>query len=131
MLSPPPLQRPLRPQTVLIVEDDPDLRHIFADVLFWAGFRVAQTDDGMTALRMIEADPPDLLLLDIVLPTLDGLSVRDELAAHAETRDIPVVIVTGAARDFTWKLRSDDRVLHKPVTPDRLVATIRECLSAV
>ena len=129
MLSPPTLQRPPRPTTVLIVEDNPDLRRIFADALFWAGFRVEQTDDGVTALRMIENDPPDVLVLDIGLPTLDGLSVRDELAANSETGNIPVVFVTGA--EFAWKLRSDDRVLQKPVTPSRLVATIRECLSAV
>jgi two-component system, OmpR family, response regulator MprA len=128
MVSPPTLPRPPRPTTVLIVEDNPDLRRIFADALFWAGFRVEQTDDGVTALRMIENDPPDVLVLDIGLPTLDGLSVRDELAANSETGDIPVVIVTGT--EFTWQLRSDDRVLQKPVTPERLVATIRECLSA-
>ena len=122
-------RRPPRPKTILIVEDDRDLRRIFADSLFWAGFRVEQTDDGGTALQMIEKDPPDVLVLDIGLPTLDGLSVRDALAANSETRDIPVIIVTGT--EFTWKLRSDDRVLQKPVTPDRLVATIRECLSAV
>ena len=129
MLSPPTLQRPPRPKTVLIVEDNPDLRRIFADALFWAGFRVEQADDGVIALQMIENDPPDVLVLDIGLPTLDGLSVRDELAANSETGHIPVIIVTGA--EFTWKLRSDDRVLEKPVTPSRLVATIRECLSAV
>jgi DNA-binding response OmpR family regulator len=129
MLSPPTLQRPPRPKTVLVVEDNPELRRIFADALFWAGFRVEQTDDGVTALRMIENDPPDALVLDIGLPTLDGLSVRDELAANSETGAIPVVIVTGT--EFTWQLRSDDRVLQKPVAPDRLVATIRECLSGV
>ena len=130
MLSPSTLhQRPPRPQTVLIVEDSPDLRRIFADALFWAGFRVEQADDGVTALHMIENDPPDVLVLDIGLPALDGLSVRDAVAANTETGDIPVVIVTGT--EFTWNLRSDDRVLQKPVTPDRLVATIRECLSAL
>ena len=127
MSSPTP-QRP-RPQTVLIVEDNPDLRRIFADALFWAGFRVEQADDGVTALHMIENHPPDVLVLDIGLPALDGLSVRDAVAANTETGDIPVVIVTGT--EFMWKLRSGDRVLQKPVTPDRLVATIRECLSAV
>ena len=92
MVSPPTLERPPRPKTVLIVEDNPDLRRIFADALVWAGF-------------------------------------RDALAANTETCDIPVVIVTGT--EFTWKLGSDDRVLEKPVSPSRLVATIRECLSAV
>ena len=103
---------------------------MFAAALFWAGVRVEHAEEGMTALRMIENDPPDLLVLDLVLPTLDGLSVRGELAAHAETRDIPVVVVTGLPGNFESDLH-DDRVLHKPVSPERLVATIRECLSVV
>jgi CheY-like chemotaxis protein len=117
-------------KTVLIVEDDPDLRRIFSDVLFWAGFRVEQASDGVTALKMIESNPPDLLILDIGLPMLDGLSVRDELAAHAETRHIPVVVVTGIPDDFRQRLR-DDPVLRKPVTPEKLLATIREYLTGV
>ena len=128
-MSPATTPSPRWRKAVLIVEDDPDLRRIFADALFWAGFRVEQAHDGVTARHMIERDPPDVVVLDIELPTLDGLSVRDELAANSDTSHIPVVIVTGA--QFTWKLRSDDRVLQKPVTLDRLVATVRECLSAV
>lgn len=129
-MSPATPPRPPSLKTILIVEDDPDLSRIFADVLFWAGFRVEQANDGITALRMIENNPPDLLVLDIVLPALDGLSVREKLASHAQTRDIPVVVVTGLMEDLRPKLH-DDRVLHKPVSPDRLVATIRECLSVV
>ena len=130
MLSPATPQRPPSLKTVLIVEDDPDLSRIFADALFWAGFRVEQADDGVTALRMIKNDPPDVLILDLGLPKLDGLSVRDELAAHVETRHIPVVVVTGRSDDFRQRLR-DDRVLRKPVTPEQLIATIREYFSGV
>ncbi len=73
MLSPATRQRPPSVKTVSIVEDDPDLRRIFANALFWAGFRVEQAGDGPTALQMIENDPPDVLVLDLMLPTLDGL----------------------------------------------------------
>ena len=130
MLSRATPQRPPSLKTVLIVEDDLDLSRIFADALFWAGFRVEQANDGVTALRMIKNDPPDVLILDIGLPMLDGLSVRDELAAHAETRHIPVVVVTGQSDDFRQRL-GDDRVLRKPVTPEQLIATIREYFAGV
>ena len=100
---------------------------MFAISLTLAGFRVREASDGPEALRAIEDDPPDLVLLDIGLPTLDGLSVRDEILAHVETADIPIVIVTGAAERHHQQLR-EDCVLRKPVTPERVVATVRECL---
>ena len=116
-------------KTVLIVEDDFDLRHIFADTLSLAGFRVLEAVDGVAALQIIENNPPHLVILDLTLPMLDGLSVRAEMASHGNTRDIPVVVVTGRSGDLDQKLR-DDCVLRKPVTPERLVATVRECLAA-
>jgi CheY-like chemotaxis protein len=115
--------------TVLIVEDNDDLREMFARCLTLAGFRVREAADGPEALRTIESYPPNLVLLDIGLPTLDGLSVRDEIRAHAETRDIPIVIVTGGADRHKHRLRNDC-VLRKPVTFDRLIATVREWLKA-
>jgi CheY-like chemotaxis protein len=90
---------------------------------------VREAADGPEALRTIESYPPNLVLLDIGLPTLDGLSVRDEIRAHAETRDIPIVIVTGGADRHKHRLRNDC-VLRKPVTFDRLIATVREWLKA-
>ena len=115
---------------MLIVEDDRDLRRIFAETLSLAGFRVLEVDDGVTALQMIENDPPHLVILDLTLPMLDGLSVRAEMASHGDTRDIPVVVVTGRSEGFSKKLRDQDCVLRKPITPERLVATVRQCLAA-
>ena len=114
-------------KTILVVEDNDDLRQIFADSLKFSGFSVREASDGLEALHVIENTPPDLVVLDLVLPTLDGLSVRDEILAHVETRRIPIVIVTGSAEEFSHKLRGDC-VLRKPVAPDTLVATVRNCL---
>lgn len=120
-------QHPRWSKTILIVEDDGDLRHMFADALKFSGFSVQEAANGLEALRMIEDDPPDLVVLDVVLPVLDGLSVRDEILAHARTRDIPIVVVTGSVDEPGKKLRADC-VLRKPVAPDTLVATVRKCL---
>lgn len=114
-------------RTILLVEDDDDLRHMFADALRFAGFTVVEARDGLAALHVLENDHPDLIVLDLVLPGVDGLSVRDEILAHTETRDIPIVIVTGSAETFGPRLRGDC-VLQKPVLPDRLVQTVRKCL---
>jgi DNA-binding response OmpR family regulator len=114
---------------ILLVEDDDDLRHMFADALRFAGFDVTQAPDGLAALHILENGHPDLIVLDLVLPGIDGLSIRDEILAHTETRRIPIVIVTGSAEAFGRRIRNDC-VLHKPVMPDKLVRTVRNCLPA-
>ena len=118
-------------QTILVVEDDADLREVFAKALNLAGFRVQRAADGVEALRAVDVEVPDLVVLDLLLPMLDGLSVRDELLAHVDTQGIPIVIVTGAAERFAQKLgsRNGECVLTKPVTPASLVATVRHCLN--
>jgi len=112
---------------VLIVEDDDDLRSIFVDTVRSGGFTTREAPDGLVALQMIEIETPDLVLLDLGLPMLDGLSVHDELLAHAETQHLPILIVTASARDFGTHVRADC-VLRKPVTPQQLIETIRRCL---
>lgn len=113
-------------KTVLIVEDDDDLRRMFRTALMIEGFTVEEASDGAAALYRIHHEPPDIIVLDLSLPTVSGLIVHQELAAHAHTRQIPVVVVTGS----TMGLDQLDVpcVLRKPVQPEKLVTTIRECL---
>ena len=111
----------------MIVEDDDDLRSVFVDTAKSGGFHTREASDGLVALQMIEIETPDLVLLDLGLSMLDGFSVHDELQAHVETRNLPILIVTGSAQDFGRRFRADC-VLRKPVTPERLVETIRRCL---
>lgn len=116
----------VRPR-ILIVEDDTDLRRMFRTTLALAGFDVEEAGDGIEALRLVENRPPDLVVLDLILQTLDGVSVLQELAARNATSEIPVVIVTGSQID-TDRLDVAS-VLHKPVMPDELVKTVERCLS--
>ncbi len=120
---------PLSRKSVLVVEDDEDLRHMFRDALRFSGFDVREAGDGPDALRMIETAAPDVVVLDLRLPTLDGVSVREELAANPRTKDIPIVVVTGATVDPD-RLQGA-RLLRKPVPPDDLVATVRGLLATV
>src|SRR5262249_54357752 len=113
---------------ILIVDDDADLRRLFRTTLTIAGYAVQEVGDGVEALQLIENDPPDLVVLDLVLRALDGISVQQELASRALTRDIPIVIVTGSSLDPTGT--NVACVLRKPVMPDDLVRTVAECLSA-
>lgn len=113
---------------ILIVEDDSDLRRLFRTALSLAGFDVDEAGDGLEALRIVEARAPDLVVLDLMLRALDGLSVQQELAARAFTSHIPIVIVTGS----TLSLDGVDVacILRKPVLPEELVRTVQHCLVA-
>jgi CheY-like chemotaxis protein len=117
-----------RRRTILIVEDDGDLRRMFRTALTIAGFAVIEASDGAAALHCIHADPPHLIVLDLGLPTVSGLMVLQEIAAHANTKHIPVVIVTAS----TMPLDNLDVpcVLRKPVDPEKLISTVHQCLQA-
>ena len=87
-----------------------------------------EAGDGLEALRRIDSSPPDLVVLDLMLPFVGGAIVQQEIASHVFTRDIPVVIITGSGKDL-----SDLQVacvLRKPVTPEELVRTVASCLTS-
>ena len=115
-------------QVILIVEDDHDLRRMFRTGLTIAGYAVEEAADGAAALYRVHHKPPGLIVLDLSLPTVSGLIVHQEIAAHAHTKRIPVVIVTGS----TMNLDHLDVpcILRKPVDPERLITAVRECLQS-
>jgi DNA-binding response OmpR family regulator len=101
---------------------------MYRTALGFAGYDVIEAHDGPTALHILDQRTADLVILDLILPTLSGLAVQQEIAAHASTRDIPIVIITGS------DLRLDDVkvpcILRKPVSPELLVTTVRTCMAA-
>jgi DNA-binding response OmpR family regulator len=115
-------------QTILLVEDDEELRRLFRTALVLAGFDVVEAGDGMEALRWIDHSPPALVILDLLLPRVSGLIVQQEIAAQAITRDIPIVVITGSL------ISADDMhvacFLRKPIAPDQLITAVRNCLSS-
>lgn len=110
---------------VLVVEDDAELRRLFRTSLTFAGFDVQEAGDGLTALNSIEQNPPDLVVLDLMLPRLNGHAVHQEIISHRHTRDIPIVVVTGTRETLNVPC-----LLRKPVTPERLVEAVKSCLAA-
>lgn len=114
-------------RTVLVVEDDADLRRMYRTALTLAGFVVREASDGHHALYDLDQHRPDVIVLDIMLPTISGIAVQQELAAGAYTRHIPIVVVTGAAIGPDLDVAC---MLRKPVTPDELVIAVQKCLAA-
>jgi len=118
----------MREKRILIVEDNADLRRLFRTALSLAGYEVEEAGDGLEALHQIENRPPDLVVLDLILRSLDGMSVQQELAARTLTSRIPIVIVTGS--DIDLSTLDVACVLRKPVMPDELVSAVTRCLRA-
>ncbi len=113
---------------VLVVDDDEPVRRLIRLNLELEGFEVDVAGDGRECLTKVKASPPDVITLDLVMPTLDGLSAAARLRAAEHSRHIPLVLITGAAtpRD---RIRADelgiDAVLAKPFAPADLLAAVR------
>jgi DNA-binding response OmpR family regulator len=113
---------------ILVVEDDASLRLLWRAALRFEGFDVIEAGDGIEALRAMEQRTPDLVILDLGLPRLGGVSVRQEIGAQAITRNIPVVIVTGSAENLEHLDVSC--VLRKPVAIDELIRSVHTCMQS-
>jgi DNA-binding response OmpR family regulator len=113
-------------RTVLLVEDDNATRELFDYALRMAGFAVTAVRDGFAALRSIEQQCPDVVVLDLDLPHVSGIDVHQEIVSHAETCETPVVVVTGT----NWQTPAEVfRTLRKPIPSDVLVSTIELALA--
>jgi DNA-binding response OmpR family regulator len=110
--------------TVLLVEDDRATREMYDYALRIAEYSVLQASDGLAALRLLDQQLPDAMVLDLDLPHLSGMDVQREVMSHAETRSIPFVVVTGT----DWK-PAGIQILRKPVTPEVLVAAVDRALT--
>src|SRR5688572_31383709 len=117
---------PARRSTILIVADDAELRALYRAVFEMEGYAVVAVEDGVAALQYIEAEPPGGIVLDLGLPRLSGQDVQREVAAHLETRDIPIVVVTGRVLD-DLDPGEFACVLRKPIDVDDVVAAARRC----
>ena len=118
-------------QRVLIVEDEPDIRALLVFHLEREGYHVTQCRNGAEALRVARSGPPDLILLDLMLPEMDGLEVCRRLRQDPATQAVPVVMLTARGdevdRVLGLELGADDYVV-KPFSPRELVARIRAVL---
>jgi CheY-like chemotaxis protein len=88
---------------------------------------VGEARGGFEALRLLDSAPPDLVVLDLALPGIDGYTIRHELAAHVHTSHIPIVIVTGST-DNLESLKVNC-LLRKPVSANAVVDAVAKCLA--
>lgn len=116
---------------VLVVEDEPDIRRLVVLHLERDGFRCRTAATGLDALREAKADVPDLVVLDLMLPGLDGLEVCRRLRTDATTAGVPIIMLTAKSdevdRVVGLEVGADDYVA-KPFSPKELVARVRAVL---
>lgn len=116
---------------VLIVEDNADERAVYAALLFYNGFDVLEATDGQDAIRMAKSEQPDVILMDVRLPTLNGLLATEILRATPETRSIPVICMTGFDLSRERAEESGCRqLLRKPIPPSMLVGAVHQAIAA-
>jgi DNA-binding response OmpR family regulator len=109
---------------VLVVDDDPAIRKLVCDVLEAYGYDASAAEDGYTALRMVDLLQPDCVVLDVMMPGMDGHAVLTRIRESEGGADLPVVMLTAAADDAqAWQAWTEgvDYFLAKPFEPDELL----------
>ena len=119
------------PSKVLIVEDDPDIVDILSYNLKQADLKVTSVPDGSSALAEVKRRLPDLILLDLMLPKVDGLEVCRLLKGEPETKNVPIIMITAKGEEVErivgLELGADDYII-KPFSPREVVLRVRSVL---
>ena len=118
-------------QTVLVADDDPDIQSLVVLRLERSGYRVLRASDGQEALDLALSELPDLAVLDITMPKLDGCEVTRSLRAHAETVAMPVILLTARVQDDDVErgmAAGATDYVKKPFSPQELGARVTSIL---
>jgi CheY-like chemotaxis protein len=123
-----------RPQRVLVVDDSADVRELWTMWLQFWGFAVEQASNGLDAIRKARTFQPHLVLMDLWMPVVDGLTATETMKADPHMKDVPVLALSAdtfsPARERALKAGADC-FLPKPVSPDTLLEAIRDSLNGL
>ncbi len=132
MVGTPPPQEKMTAKTIFIVEDDPDILELLEFNLTKERFRCICHPTGLGAVRAIKAALPDMVLLDLMLPDIDGMEIIKRLKADSSTASIPVIMVTAKGSEVDrivgFELGADDYVV-KPFSPRELILRVKAIFS--
>jgi CheY-like chemotaxis protein len=109
---------------VLVVDDDPDILDAICDILEGEGYRVARARHGMEALLRVEAERPALILLDLMMPVMDGVAFSHELRLRPAVRDVPIVVISADGNRQRAASVGATGYLAKPFDIDSLLAHV-------
>jgi twitching motility two-component system response regulator PilH len=117
---------------VMLIEDDDEIRQLYSRVFALEGLEIEAADNGLSALEQLQVYTPDLILLDIMMPTMNGMEFLDKLKADPATQNIPVIVLTNMAdMNVTNSALAKGAVLciiKSQTEPDQVVATVKGLL---
>ncbi len=121
------------PATILLADDDTTLHGMYSERLHAEGYTIVDAFDGEEALEKVAAGKPDLILLDIMMPKLNGIDVMKKLREDSATADIPIILLTALVQEIN-KLKdmmkpADHYLVKSEVVPADIVKTIEESLA--
>jgi DNA-binding response OmpR family regulator len=119
------------PPVILVADDEPDVLQLVLYRLRYSGYGAVGAQDGEEALQLVRDRSPDLVVLDVMMPKLDGYELTRRLRAQEQTRGIPIILLTARAQESDVASGFDagaDDYLRKPFNPDELVARVRAVL---
>lgn len=118
---------------VLIIEDEEVLANVLGDKLKIEGFEVLKAKDGVEGLEKIKKDKPDLILLDILMPRMDGFGVLEMQKKDSEIADIPVIIISNSGQpveiDRAMQLGAKDYLVKAEFDPQEVLIKVKNCLN--
>ncbi len=117
--------------TVLIIEDNPKNRKVFKDILSVHGYQSIEAVDGDEGYKMAKEHKPDLILMDVQLPGVDGYEVTRRLKSEDDTKDIPIIIVTSfamAGEENEARAAGCNDYISKPINIHQFIETIKKYL---
>ena len=121
-------------KSILCIEDEPEMIDLMRLILGRRGFSVKGAAGGVEGLRMIRAERPDLVLLDLMMPDMDGWEVYQQMKADENTKNIPVIVVTAKAQSIDKVLglhiAKVDDYLAKPFSPQDLLSSVEKVLKS-
>lgn len=118
--------------TILVVDDSPTEVHVFKKILERQGYNILVAKDGREGVDLARQSHPDLILMDVVMPVLNGFQATRQLKNTEDTANIPVIMVTTKDQqtDINWGMRQGaNEYLVKPVAPAELLSKIRTLLN--
>jgi len=118
---------------ILVVDDQEDLRGVLRDLLIGSGYTVIEAADGETGVAKAKSDRPDLILMDIQMPVMDGYEATRRIKADPALKSIPVIAVTSYALsgdEEKTRAAGCDGYIAKPYSPRQMLAKVREVLGA-
>ncbi len=119
-------------QSVLVVDDEPMARTLLRLMLVRAGFEVSEAENGFDALEKVEGSLPDLILLDVMMPGMDGFTVCQKVRAREETAELPIIMLSAKTDSDSINrglLVGATKYLTKPISPEELTKHVRSALN--